>query len=83
MINTVGHMTQVELGKPLGGENGLTVKGLLGSGYEAVFIGIGLPDPKIIPMFRNLTTEQGFHTSKDFLPVVATASKPGGCGILH
>lgn len=59
------------------GEKGLTIKGLLGDGYEAVFVGIGLPDPKVIPMFEGLTMEQGFYTSKDFLPLVAKTSKPG------
>lgn len=53
------------------------MKGLLDDGYEAVFLGMGLPDPKLIPMFQGLTQENGFYTSKDFLPVVASASKPG------
>ena len=67
------------MGRGLGseGEKSLTVKGLLGGGYEAVFVGIGLPDPKVIPMFQGLTIEQGFYTSKDFLPLVAKTSKPG------
>ena len=60
-----------------GGEAGLTVKGLMQDGYEAIFVGIGMPDPKLIPMFNGLTVEQGFYTSKDFLPIVAKASKPG------
>lgn len=60
-----------------GGEKGLTLKGLLQDGYEAVFVGIGLPDPKVIPIFEGLTIEQGFYTSKDFLPLVAKTSKPG------
>ena len=61
----------------LGGEDGLTVQGLLSNGYEAVFVGIGLPDPKVVPMFQGLTITNGFYTSKDFLPVVCSASKPG------
>ena len=68
---------QVELSRGLGGEGGLTVKGLLADGYEAIFIGIGLPEPKVVPMFEGLTNDHGFYTSKDFLPVVAMASKPG------
>ena len=40
-------------------------------------MGIGFPDPKAVPMFDGLTAENGFFTSKDFLPVVAAASKPG------
>ena len=38
--------------------------------YKAVFIGIGNPDPKKIPIFENLTESNGFFTSKDFLPKV-------------
>ncbi len=37
----------------------------------------GLPDPKRIPLFESLTNKAGFFTSKDFLPVVAAASKAG------
>ena len=68
---------QVELGRGLGGEGGVTISGLLSEGYKTVFVGIGLPDPKVAPIFDGLTVEQGFYTSKDFLPVVAMASKPG------
>ena len=50
--------------------------------YKAIFVGIGLPDPKVIPMFEGLTEEQGFYTSKNFLPLVAKTSKPGGQGVL-
>ena len=70
-------LVQVVLGRGLGGVGGVTVKGLLSEGYEAVFVGIGLPDPKVAPMFEGLTPQQGFYTSKDFLPVVCMASKPG------
>jgi len=28
-------------------------------------------------MFEGLTSDQGFYTSKDFLPLVAMTSKPG------
>jgi dihydropyrimidine dehydrogenase (NADP+) len=68
---------KVVLGKGLGKE-ALTVKGLLGEGYEAVFLGFGLPDPKIDPIFKDI--KFGFYTSKDFLPAVAKGSKPGMCG---
>ncbi|CAL1262347.1 unnamed protein product, partial [Larinioides sclopetarius] len=47
--------------------------------YKAVFIGIGLPEPKVVPIFADLTPENGFFTSKTFLPAVAKASKPGMC----
>ena len=70
-------LLQVVLGKGLGGPGGLTVTQLLGEGYEAIFLGIGLPEPKINPLFANLTPALGFYTSKDFLPLVAAASKPG------
>jgi dihydropyrimidine dehydrogenase (NADP+) len=48
-------------------------------GYSAVFVGIGLPKPRVASIFKGLTLEQGFYTSKDFLPRVASASKPGLC----
>jgi len=38
---------------------------------------VGLPNPKRHPMFEGLTSKEGFYTSKDFLPVVAAASKAG------
>eukprot|EP00731_Ephydatia_muelleri_P018077 Em0011g117a len=70
----------VILGRALGGPGGLTLQQLLHQdGYEAVFLGIGLPDPKKNPLFNNLTSTHGFYTSKDFLPLVANASKPGMC----
>ena len=47
--------------------------------FKCVFIGIGNPEPKTIPIFKGLTEEQGFFTSKGFLPKVARASKPGMC----
>ena len=43
-------------------------------GHEAIFIGIGNPEPKIIPIFENLTEGQGFYTSKGFLPKVSILS---------
>ncbi|XP_064387125.1 dihydropyrimidine dehydrogenase [NADP(+)]-like [Halichondria panicea] len=70
---------KVVTGRGLGGDGGLTVQGLLKEGYESVFLGMGLPDSKLIPMFQNLSMENGFYTSKDFLPMVASASKPGMC----
>ena len=73
-------LCQIELSKPLSaGEGGLTLGGLRTDGFKAVFVGIGMPDPKRIPMFEGLTKEQGFYTSKDFLPLVSSASKPGMC----
>lgn len=58
----------------------LTVYGLLKDGHSAVFIGIGLPEPKSVPIFKGLTAEMGFYTSKDFLPLVSKGSKRGMCG---
>jgi dihydropyrimidine dehydrogenase (NADP+) len=40
---------------------------------------LGLPKPKLIPAFENLSEDMGFYTSKTFLPKVAKASKPGAC----
>lgn len=48
-------------------------------GYDAIFIGIGLPEAKKLSIFEKLTTENGFYTSKDFLPRVSLPSKPGLC----
>lgn len=38
-----------------------------------------MPQAKIIPIFKELTEEQGFFTSKSFLPKVSKASKAGMC----
>lgn len=57
----------------------LTVKGLLSSGHDAVFLGIGLPEPKVDAVFKDLSEDMGFYTSKSFLPRVASGSKPGVC----
>ncbi|KAF4789599.1 Dihydropyrimidine dehydrogenase [NADP(+)] [Turdus rufiventris] len=59
--------------------DGMTLRTLKDDGYKAVFIGIGLPEPNRDSIFQGLTTNQGFYTSKDFLPLVAMASKPGMC----
>lgn len=67
-------------GKALDVNNGLTIKTLEKEGYEAFFIGIGLPNPNKDPIFNGLTESEGFFTSKNFLPLVSKASKPGMCG---
>uniref|UniRef100_A0A8V1A411 Dihydropyrimidine dehydrogenase [NADP(+)] n=1 Tax=Gallus gallus TaxID=9031 RepID=A0A8V1A411_CHICK len=59
--------------------DGMTLRTLKEDGYEAVFIGIGLPEPNRDSVFQGLRMDQGFYTSKDFLPLVAVASKPGMC----
>ncbi|XP_054014586.1 dihydropyrimidine dehydrogenase [NADP(+)] [Hylaeus anthracinus] len=69
---------KIELGRTLS-ENDLTIQGLRDSGYRAIFLGIGLPEAKTIPIFAGLTEEMGFFTSKSFLPRVAKSSKPGMC----
>eukprot|EP00126_Sphaerothecum_destruens_P015591 Sdes_comp9617_c0_seq1m1100 len=66
--------TNMALGKDF------TIESLRKEGYEAIFVGIGLPDPQKAPIFSHLGEQQGFFTSKDFLPKVANASKPGMCG---
>ncbi|KAM3865561.1 dihydropyrimidine dehydrogenase [NADP(+)] [Diretmus argenteus] len=79
---------EIELMKDLGvkvvcekglGANGMTITSLKEEGFKAVFIGIGLPQANRAEIFQGLTMEQGFFTSKDFLPMVAAASKPGMC----
>ncbi|XP_039195736.1 dihydropyrimidine dehydrogenase [NADP(+)] isoform X2 [Crotalus tigris] len=59
---------------------GLTLSALKDDGFKAIFIGIGLPNPKKESVFQGLGIEEGFYTSKDFLPLVSMASKPGMCG---
>lgn len=71
---------KIVTGKPLDADNGLTIQSLKKEGYEAFFIGIGLPNPNYSPIFNGLNESQGFYTSKSFLPKVAKASKPGMCG---
>lgn len=58
----------------------ITIKGLLATGTDAVFLGIGLPQPIVDRIFTGLTPDHGFYTSKDFLPIVSEGSKPGLCG---
>ncbi|GCB64472.1 hypothetical protein scyTo_0004613 [Scyliorhinus torazame] len=69
---------KIAVGKGLG-IDGMTLESLTQDGYKAVFIGIGLPEPKRDHIFEGLTVEHGFYTSKDFLPLVSKASKPGMC----
>lgn len=65
-------------GSPLSKEN-LTIEKVLQDGAKAVFIGIGMPQPTLHPIFNGLTPEMGFYTSKNFLPAVAKSSKPSMC----
>uniref|UniRef100_A0A671S358 Dihydropyrimidine dehydrogenase [NADP(+)] n=1 Tax=Sinocyclocheilus anshuiensis TaxID=1608454 RepID=A0A671S358_9TELE len=60
-------------------KNGMTLTSLKEKGFQVVFVGIGLPQANRDKIFEGLTTEQGFYTSKDFLPLVAKASKIGMC----
>lgn len=55
------------------------LQGLLNGGADAVFLGIGLPEATVNPIFKGLKEENGFYTSKDFLPQVSSGSKPGLC----
>lgn len=57
----------------------ITVNGLIKDGADAIFLGIGLPHPIVNSIFKSLTPEQGFFTSKHFLPIVSEGSKPGLC----
>jgi dihydropyrimidine dehydrogenase (NADP+) len=65
--------------KALNADNGLTLDSLRKDGYECVFLGIGMPDPNLDPMFQGLDESKGFYTSKKYLPLVAKASKSGMC----
>lgn len=57
----------------------ITVQGLLDANVASVFLGIGLPQPTLNPIFKGLTVDHGFYTSKNFLPEVAAGSKRGVC----
>ncbi len=71
---------KIQRGKALDAQNdGLTLEKLRSDGYECVFLGIGLPNPNKEKIFDGLDQQNGFYTSKDFLPLVAKASKPGMC----
>jgi len=69
---------KIETGKELGKD--FTIQSLKDEGYGAVFLGIGMGAPQLIREFEGLKEEQGFYTSKTFLPKVSKASKPGMCG---
>ncbi|CAJ0935553.1 unnamed protein product, partial [Mesorhabditis belari] len=58
----------------------LTIKKLKEQGAKGIFIGIGMPEPKRVEIFDGLDVQHGFYTSKNYLPLVAKASKPGMCG---
>lgn len=57
----------------------ITVQKLIDAGTDAVFLGIGLPEPTKNKIFEGLNESHGFYTSKSFLPQVANGSKPGLC----
>eukprot|EP00123_Amoebidium_parasiticum_P017709 comp23956_c0_seq1/m.42407 comp23956_c0_seq1/g.42407 ORF comp23956_c0_seq1/g.42407 comp23956_c0_seq1/m.42407 type:complete len:1046 (-) comp23956_c0_seq1:454-3591(-) len=69
---------KVVTGKALGRD--FTLESLRSEGYEGVFLGMGLSDPIHYDVFDGLGPDEGFYTSKSFLPLVAKASKPGMCG---
>jgi len=69
---------KIETGRMLSTDD-LSLTKLKDQGFACVFVGIGNPDPKQIPIFDGLSEEMGFYTSKSFLPKVARASKPGMC----
>lgn len=69
---------KIRLGRALSSTD-LTVRNLKSEGYKVIYLGIGLPEAKTIPIFRDLTEEMGFFTSKSFLPAVSKGSKPGMC----
>jgi len=69
---------KVEHGRALHTDD-LTLEKMRNDGFAAAFIGIGNPEPKTIPIFDGLTEENGYFTSKGFLPKVARASKAGMC----
>ena len=79
---------EVDLMKDLGVEietkrslhvDDITIPKLRSDGYKAIFLGIGLPNPKVAGPFKGLDESHGFYTSKTFLPQVAAGSKAGMC----
>ncbi|XP_044748959.1 dihydropyrimidine dehydrogenase [NADP(+)] [Coccinella septempunctata] len=77
-INLVKDLgVKIEYGRELSTKD-LTLEKLL-EDSAAVFVGIGLPQPKVDPIFKDLDESMGFFTSKSFLPKVSEASKKGLC----
>jgi dihydropyrimidine dehydrogenase (NADP+) len=70
---------KIEYGKALGRD--FTLESLSKDGYEAVFVGTGLPAPQAGKIFDKEIV--GVYSSKSFLPLVSAASKPGMCGCKH
>lgn len=76
---------KIHYNSPLSKRAGLTVKSLLDDGapsgttptkgFKAIFLGTGKPQPKIISIFEGLSRDNGFYTSKNFLPLASEASK--------
>jgi len=44
-----------------------------------IFVGIGHPDANLVSIFKGLSAESGFYTSKTFLPRVSSGSKGAIC----
>lgn len=70
---------KIERGKAFGRSHGVTLESIRKNGYQVVYLGMGLPNPKKIGLFEGLSQKQGFYTSKDFLPKVSASSKKGMC----
>lgn len=64
---------RIEYRRTLGKD--VSLAGLRDDGCAAVFVGIGLPQPKSLELFKGIGSEHGLYTSKDFLPAVSKASK--------
>jgi dihydropyrimidine dehydrogenase (NADP+) len=77
MVKDLG--VKFETGRSLS-TNDITIQSLLDKGTAGIFLGIGLPQAKVAPVFKDLNESHGFFTSKDFLPRVADGSKRGMCG---
>ena len=68
---------KIEYEKELGKD--FTIETLLKDGNKAIFLGIGQPNPSPNKLFKDFTAENGFYTSKSFLPAVMESSKAGMC----
>ncbi|PIO73707.1 4Fe-4S binding domain protein [Teladorsagia circumcincta] len=71
---------KIETGRALH-KSDLTVEKLKASGTKAVFIGIGMPEPKKIGVFKGLTQSHGFFTSDTAFDCATSALRCGAARV--
>jgi NADPH-dependent glutamate synthase beta subunit-like oxidoreductase len=70
---------KIQYGKSLSASkdpNSFTFESLKRDGYEAVFCGVGRQKSVLPDEFKGLSVANNFWTSKEFLPLTCTVSKP-------